>query len=412
VNRSDFDVVVVGGRVAGAATALLLSRAGARVAVLERGRPGTDTVSTHALMRAGVLQLSRWGVLPAVVAAGTPPVRRTTFHQGGADVGISIRPSAGVDALYAPRRHLLDRLLLDAAAEAGADVAHETPVTGLLRDRDGRVRGVRALHRGHPVEVRAGLTVGADGVRSLVAREVQAPVLQQGRQAGAVLYRYVRGLAADGYEWAYGDHAAAGLIPTDDGETCVFVATTPQRLRSLRRSGAGTAFGTLLTAVHPPTAERVAAGTAADRLRGWAGVPGFVRRAWGPGWALVGDAGYYKDPITTHGITDAFLGADLLAGAVLSAASGVPERVALAGYQTTRDRLSRDLFSVTEEVAAYDWDDAGVEPLLRRVSAAMSDEVDFLAGRPEDAGHGRHRDRDRAPDLSGRIRPDTAAIPG
>jgi flavin-dependent dehydrogenase len=141
-------------------------------------------------------------------------------------------------------------------------------------------------------------------------------------------------------------------------------------------------------------------------------VPGFVRQAWGPGWALVGDAGYYKDPITTHGITDAFLGADLLASAVLSAAAGVPESVALAGYQTTRDRLSRDLFSVTEEVASYDWDDVGVEPLLRRVSAAMSDEVDFLADRPDHAGHRRRPDRDRVPDQSGKIRPDTTAIPG
>ena len=107
--------------------------------------------------------------------------------------------------------------------------------------------------------------------------------------------------------------------------------------------------------------------------------------------------------MTTHGITDALLGADLLAGAVLATARGVPEPVAMADYQATRDRLSRDLFAVTEEVASYDWDDAGLEPLLRRVSAAMSDEVDFLATRE---GHA------VVPDLSGKIRPDTAAVPG
>jgi flavin-dependent dehydrogenase len=400
---SDFDVVVVGGRVAGASTALLLSRAGARVALLERGHPGTDTVSTHALMRAGVLQLSRWGILPAVVAAGTPPVRHTTFHQGGADVEISIRPSAGVDALYAPRRQVLDRLLVDAAAAAGADVRHGTPVTGLLRDGSGRVRGVRALHHGRSVEVRADLTVGADGLRSLVAQQVAAPVLVQQRQAGAVLYRYVRDLPTTGYEWAYGDRAAAGLIPTNGAETCVFVATTPQRLRSLRRSGAEAAFRTLLATVHPPTADLVATATRVDRLRGWAGVPGFLRQAWGPGWALVGDAGYYKDPITAHGITDALLGADLLAGAVVATAQGVPEQVAMPDYQAMHHRLSRDLFAVTEEVASYDWDDAALELMLRRVSAAMSDEVDFLAAR-EDHGV--------VPGLSGKIRPDTAAVPG
>ena len=111
---NDYDVVVVGARVAGAATALLLARAGLRVAVVDRGAYGSDTLSTHALMRAGVLQLSRWGVLDRVVAAGTPPVRRVSFHYPGLDpVHVSIKPSAGVAALYAPRRHLLDRSLVD-----------------------------------------------------------------------------------------------------------------------------------------------------------------------------------------------------------------------------------------------------------------------------------------------------------
>jgi flavin-dependent dehydrogenase len=400
---TSYDVVVVGGRVAGAATALLLSRAGARVALVDRGRHGSDTVSTHALMRAGVLQLSRWGILPAVVAAGTPPVRHTTFHQEGHDVEVTIRSSAGVDALYAPRRHLLDRLLVDAAAEAGAEVLHGTSVTGLLRDEDGRVRGVQALRGGRSLELPAGTTVGADGIRSTVAQDVGAPVVRRGRHAGAVLYRYVRDLPAKGYEWAYGDRAAAGVIPTNDGESCVFVATTPPRLRGLRRAGAEEAFASLLLAVHPPTAARVLAAPAAGRLHGWAGEPGFIRRSWGPGWALVGDAGYFKDPITTHGMTDALRDADLLAGALVSAARGEDDRVALAGYQATRDRLSAELFSVTDRVAAYDWDDSDLGPLLRRVSAAMSDEVDFLAARTE---------HDVRPGSTRKIRPDTAAVPG
>jgi flavin-dependent dehydrogenase len=246
--------------------------------------------------------------------------------------------------------------------------------------------------------------VGADGLRSLVAQQVDAPVLVQGRHAGAVLYRYVRDLPTTGYEWAYGDRAAAGVIPTNGGEACVFVATTPHRLRSLRRSGAETAFGTLLAAVHPPTADLVTTATGVDRLRGWAGVPGFVRQAWGPGWALVGDAGYYKDPITTHGITDALRDADLLTSAVVEAAGGHGGggQVAMSRYQSSRDRLSADLFAATEEVASYDWDDARLEPLLRRVSAAMSDEVDFVASLPD---HG------VPPVLTGPARPDTAALP-
>src|SRR5690349_7606544 len=124
---SGFDVVVVGGRVAGASTALLLARAGVRVAVIERGTRGSDALSTHGLMRAGVLQLSRWGLLDRVVAAGTPPITRTVFHYvDGETAQVSIRPSPGVDALYAPRRTVLDRILVDAAEEAGAMMFHET----------------------------------------------------------------------------------------------------------------------------------------------------------------------------------------------------------------------------------------------------------------------------------------------
>src|SRR5262249_27426044 len=174
--RDELDVVVVGGRIAGASTALLLARAGARVALIERAEYGSDTLSTHGLMRAGVLQLSRWGLLDDVVAAGTPPIRRTTFHYaGGEAVQVSIPASAGGDALYAPRRYLLDRILVDAAAEAGVTVRHETAVTALLHDDSGRVCGVRTQDRaGRATDLRAAITVGADGVRSAVAKHVGA----------------------------------------------------------------------------------------------------------------------------------------------------------------------------------------------------------------------------------------------
>lgn len=203
-----YDVVVVGGRVAGASTALLLARAGARVALVERSRYGSDALSTHGLMRAGVLQLSRWGLLDRVVAEGTPPIRLTTFHYGDDEpVQISIRPSAGVDALYAPRRHVLDRILVDAASGAGADVLHETRVTELLHDASGRVAGVRTLGAGGPGALSARFVVGADGLSSRVARQVEAPVLRAGRWASAVRYAYYSDFDAAGYEWAYGDGA-------------------------------------------------------------------------------------------------------------------------------------------------------------------------------------------------------------
>jgi 2-polyprenyl-6-methoxyphenol hydroxylase-like FAD-dependent oxidoreductase len=380
-----YDVVVVGARVAGASTAMLLARAGARVALVERAPYGADTLSTHALMRAGVIQLGRWGLLDEVVATGAPAIRRTTFHYSdGESVEVAIRPDAGVPALYAPRRHALDRILVDAAGAAGVDVRHEASVTALLHDDTGRVAGVRiAERRGRTVDVSAAITVGADGIRSLVAHEAGSAVIRTGRWGSAMLYRYYADLPATGYEWAYGSGAAAGFIPTHEGHTGVFVGTTPARLRALRRDGVEQAFATLLATTAPNLAERVTSAAPASRMHGWAGAAGFMRRSWGPGWALVGDAGYFKDPITTHGMTDALRDAELLADAILEALAGVvPEPVVLARYQALRDQLSTDLFDVTDRVASYAWDLDEIRTLLRQVSSAMGAEVVHLQSLP------------------------------
>src|SRR5438105_13062452 len=150
-----FDVVVVGARVAGAATAMLLARRGARVALVDRSQVGADTTSTHALMRAGVLQLHRWGLLDRVRAAGTPPVHRVTFSYQDDVVPITIKPSNGVDALYAPRRTVLDPILVNAASDAGVDVRFGVSVTGLSPGRGGRPDGVAGTGAaGRPFTIR------------------------------------------------------------------------------------------------------------------------------------------------------------------------------------------------------------------------------------------------------------------
>ncbi len=220
-----WDVVVVGARVAGSATALLLARAGLRVLVVDRARRGADTVSTHALMRGGVRQLQRWGLLDALIAAGTPPVRRILFHYGEDVIPVTVRPAAGVDALYAPRRPLLDTLLADAAAHAGARITYGSTITGLLRDGN-RVTGVQLRDRAGGLRTEsAGLVIGADGRRSTVAAAVGARTLFAGSRAGRVRYRYWRHLDADGYEWFYNPGRAAGIIPTNDGLSCVFLGS-------------------------------------------------------------------------------------------------------------------------------------------------------------------------------------------
>ena len=134
--HEEFDAVIVGARCAGAATAMLMARAGLRVLVVDRTHPSRDTLSTHALMRAGVLQLSRWGLLQRVVAAGTPPVTATTFHYGDRTETLQL-----TEPLYAPRRTVLDTALLSAAQEAGAQARFGVDVTELCRDRTGRVTG-------------------------------------------------------------------------------------------------------------------------------------------------------------------------------------------------------------------------------------------------------------------------------
>jgi 2-polyprenyl-6-methoxyphenol hydroxylase-like FAD-dependent oxidoreductase len=377
-----WDVVVVGARVAGASTAMLLARAGLRVLCLERARPGSDTVSTHALMRGGVLQLARWGLLDEV-RAGTPPVRRTTFHYGDEAVPVSLRPASGVDALYAPRRTLLDRVLATAAARAGATVRFGTVVTGLRRDDAGRVTGVLTRDRDGAVrEEPAGLVVGADGRESLVARAVAAPGSFPGRAATSVVYGYWADLPVDGYTWCYRPAASAGAIPTGGGLTCVFAGGRPGDVAPLVRAGGPAAALRALTAGGP-----LGPGLAAARLEGTVryvrGTPAHLRRPYGPGWALVGDAGCWKDPLSTHGMTAALRDADLLAAAVLAAPGPGPARTAaLRHYAAERDRLSLPMLRVVEQVAAHDWDLPRLRALLVELSSVMAEEVEALEALP------------------------------
>ena len=369
-----FDVIVVGARAAGAATAMLLARSGLDVLVLERGALGADTLSTHAIMRGGVLQLSRWGVLDEIVAAGTPPVKRTTFSYSDASVVIDIKPSLGVDALYAPRRTVLDPALVSAAVAAGASVQHGTSVNRLLWRGD-RVVGVHATtDDGRSVELFAPLVIGADGIRSTVARHVDAPYTRIGEHIGGSVYGYWSDVETNGFEWVFRPDACAGIIPTNNGQACVFSVARPARLG---RGGVGVIEDVLAEAA-PHLWDRVRRGTAPKGARMWSGHISYMRQSYGSGWALVGDAGYFKDPISAHGLTDAMRDAELLARAVLDGWGDGASLDALAGYQETRDRISGDLFSITDRIASQQWDDAEISELLIRLSASMQAEVELL----------------------------------
>jgi flavin-dependent dehydrogenase len=368
-----FDAVVVGARCAGAAVALLLARAGARVLLVDKGVYGSDTMSTHALMRGAVLQLHRWGVLPSIVAAGTPPVRSTTFSYSEQDVTVQIEPRFGVTALYAPRRALLDRILVDAAVESGAEVRYGVRVDEVI-DRDRRVRGISAIAGGTRHRIEADIVIGADGLYSTIARRVAAAPVVEGRHSTGVLYSYWEDLPVDGYYWRYQPNTSIGAIPTNGGATCVFASVPSDRLPEEIRGDAASAYRRLIREASADFDARLETARRVEPVRGFGGHSGFMKRSTGSGWALVGDAGYFKDPLTAHGITDALRDAELLARAIMRGTTA-----AFADYETVRHELSRRLFEITDRIASFAWTDDELQSLQRAFSSEMSREVRTLA---------------------------------
>jgi 2-polyprenyl-6-methoxyphenol hydroxylase-like FAD-dependent oxidoreductase len=219
IPQSRYDAVVIGARVAGAATAMLLARAGHRVLMVDRGRYGTDTLSTHALMRGAVVQLHRWNLLRAVIESDTTPVRQATFFYGDESLPVPIAPRDGIDALYAPRRYVLDQLLVDAADAAGADIVYGVRVKGLLRSDSGSVIGVELEDAsGHVHHVTSSVVVGADGMRSAVAQMVGAETYRAGQHASGTMYGHWSGLDVEGYGWYFVPGISAAAIPTNGGQ--------------------------------------------------------------------------------------------------------------------------------------------------------------------------------------------------
>jgi flavin-dependent dehydrogenase len=376
-DHQQYDVIVVGGRAAGSATAMLLASAGHRVLVLERANRGGDTLSTHALLGGGVLQLKRWGLLDRLVESGAPQLSQSTFRFPDRSFAIPADPS-----LLAPKRTVLDPLLADTAVAAGADVRFGTTVDRVRCDPTGRVVGVTARdEHGHAFGAVAPITIGADGVRSLVARSVGAVTYRSGRHATGCAYAYFSGLDTDGYEWCWSPGRAAGVIPTNDGEALVFGSVPAREFRSVVAGDVQRGFARVLGEVSPDVAERVRAGHRVGRFRTFPGMAGRVRQSFGAGWALVGDAGYWKDPISAHGLTDALRDAELLASAVHEVLEGADEARALGRYQHTRDVLSFALFDVVDRMASLDWSIDELQALLVQFSDSMHAEVDFYLDR-------------------------------
>ena len=348
------EVVIVGARVAGAATAAHLARSGHDVVMLDRADFPSDTISTHVIARSGMVQLDRLGVIDELVKRGTPPLRRVEFSSGLGLLSRDLKDRYGIDFLLAPRRYVLDDVLQGAALAAGARLRTGVSVDEVVRDSTGRVVGVRGHDESGPVEVLGRHVVGADGLNSRVARSVAAPLTVERESSGAAQYAYLAG-EWEAIEYYLTDGVFAGVFPTNAAEACVWVITSESVARRYRREhlGADGAFAALLEEHVPELAARVRPRSQSTPVRGMLRMPNHFRRPYGPGWSLVGDAGYHRDAITGHGISDAVRDAELLADSLDSSLRCPPmEASALAAYELARDRMAAPIFETTVALAA------------------------------------------------------------
>jgi 2-polyprenyl-6-methoxyphenol hydroxylase-like FAD-dependent oxidoreductase len=379
---SDYDAIIVGARCAGAPTAMLLARKGYRVLLVDRATFPSDTLSTHLVHAPGVALLRRWGLLDQVAATGCPPIDTYALDFGPVVVRGTPRPAAdGGSTAYAPRRTVLDKILVDAADRAGAEVRERFSVDEILVE-DGTVVGMRGRDAGgRTVTERARVVVGADGWSSRVARAVGPDVYHAKPVLQTSYYTYWSGLPVDGMQTVIRPDRGWAAIPTNDDLTLLVVGW-PQAEAAAYKADVEANYLTTLE-LAPEVAERVRGATRQARFAG-GGVPNFFRTPYGPGWALVGDAGYTKDPITAQGIGDAFADAERCAAALDEAFTGIrPYAEAMAGYQAARDAHARPIYDFTTELATLQAPPPEVQQLLGAIDGhqdAMDGFVSLIAG--------------------------------
>jgi flavin-dependent dehydrogenase len=340
-----FDAIVVGARCAGSPTAMLLAQRGYRVLLVDRAAFPSDTLSTHYIQQAGVAYLARWGLLERLVASNCPSI--VDYLSDWGDFTLVGRPPSvdGVGGGYAPRRRVLDTILVGAAVAAGAELRERFPIDGLLREDD-RVVGVRSHGRAE----RARIVIGADGRNSFVARAVGAARYRETPALAFQYYSYWSGVSRGVLEAYRRGRRGFFVFPTNDDLACVIHAAPIDGFASFRADARAHYLAVLR--LIPDLADRLAAGRQEERLIGTADLANFLRVPYGSGWALVGDAGYHKDPQTGQGIRDAFRDAELVASAVDAGLSGRrPLEAALADYQRWRDEAVSELFEHTCLVA-------------------------------------------------------------
>jgi len=348
-----FDVIVIGARCAGSPTAMLLARQGHRVLVVDKATFPSDTMSTHVVHPPGVAALERWSLLPALEDTGCPPVETYSFDFGPVGIAGSPQPIDGIARAYCPRRTVLDHLLVQAAVRAGAELREAFTVDEILFDDDGRVTGIRGhSNDGASVTEHARVVVGADGRHSRLAKAVQPEAYNERRSHLAMYYAYWSNLPSGGFDTFIRAENRRGwaAIPTHDDLTVVPFGWPVEEFHANRGDIEGNFLATVAYA--PEFAERVRGATRESKFVGSAELPGYFRKPYGPGWALVGDAGYHKNPITAMGINDAFRDAELVALAIADDIAGRrPYDEGMRAYQEIRDREAGPVYEFTDEFA-------------------------------------------------------------
>jgi flavin-dependent dehydrogenase len=360
---------------------MLLARKGYKVLVVDRATFPSDTVSTHLSHPPAIAALKRWGVLDGLEATGVPPINKYSFDFGPITISGTPRPADGVSTAYSPRRTVLDKLLVDAAAEAGAEIREGFTASEILVE-NGRVTGVRGHGRGgHFVTERARVVIGGDGRHSLVAKAVRPKQYNEKQMLECGYYAYWSDLHVDGVEVTIRPDRGWGAFPTHDGLTCLVVGWPYSEFEANRADVEGNYMKAL--ELSPSFAERVRGARRETRFAG-APIENFFRKPFGPGWALVGDAGYNKDPITAQGVSDAFRDAELCATALDETFTGTRSYAdAMTDYHRTRDEHVLPMYEFTCQLATLEPPPPEMQQLLGAVygnQEAMNDFVSITAG--------------------------------
>jgi flavin-dependent dehydrogenase len=372
-----YDMIIVGARCAGSATALLLARKGYRVLLADKASFPSDTMSGHFIHTRGLACLQRWNVLDRLLATDIPRVPRTIMDTGEVVLEGETLPIDGINYSMGPRRYIIDTLLVQAAVEAGAELREKFTVQRLL-EHDGTIVGIQGRTAGGEVmSDYASMVIGADGMHSLVAREVNAPVYQTHNVLTCCYYSHWSNLPLDTLQMYLAPQGSVVAFPTNNNLALIGISLPYNRFNEVRLD-VTTNFLATVALLAPMLSALTTRATLEERFMGTGDLPNFFRKPYGPGWALIGDAGYHTDPVLGEGISNAFIEAERLVQFIdrgLSEAETLP--AALAEYEVQRNQESIPLYEMTMGVASFK-PNVEMDQLYHALAGNQADTMRFM----------------------------------